>query len=519
MNPKEERASTILIVDDDPVIREIIETIVKVLGYTVKGCGDGLEAVALLQDAGYDVVITDMMMPKMDGMQLLKHVKAHYPATDVVVVTGHSDTFIYSNIINAGGTDFISKPFEGDELEAKLNRVFRERKLIHGLEREIAERREAEAKLLRAKEEVDSANQTKDLMINDLYATMDEMLGNRDHYTFEHALRVAEISKRIGAVLGMAADEIEVMERACLVHDIGKVAIPDDVLLKPGQFDKEDREIMKVHPEVGANLFSRKHHDPRIAFVIRHHHERLDGSGYPDGLGAAALGAMVRIVSVADVYEALVARRPYKRPMVKDDALAILRMEASEGRLDGRIIEVLSDVLVGWDPLDITRELAADYMMDLEIFRRKTYFREPLSDFYNYRYLTFLADAKLLGAQKRPFHLMVTNFSDMSDFYKKMGHTITDQILDEIGQKLHDSVDAFNSECDPTSCFAQMFRKGADYLFYVESTEKGFDSLEEVVLAHLQKAEQEWRLVSHPETLQFERGTSVEKALNKIFQG
>lgn len=519
MNQESGSRQHILIVDDDPVIREIIATIVKALGYQAKGCGDGLAAVELLRHTAFDVVITDMMMPRMDGMQLLKHVKEHHAATDVVVVTGHSDTFIYSNIINAGGTDFISKPFEGDELEAKLNRVFRERKLIHGLEKEIAERRQAQAKLLKAKRDVDIANQTKDLMINDLYATMDEMLGNRDHYTFEHALRVAEISKRVGGLLGMTAAEIEVMERACLVHDIGKVAIPDDVLLKPGQFDKEDREIMKVHPEVGANLFSRKHHDPRIAFVIRHHHERLDGSGYPDGLGAEALGTMVRIVSVADVYEALVARRPYKRPMLKDDALAILRMEAGEGRLDRRIIEVLSQVLVGWDPLSITRELAAGYMMDLEIFRRKTYFREPLSDFYNYRYLTFLVDAKLLGSQKRPFYLMVTNFSELPAFYKKMGHTITDQILDEIGQKFHDSVDAFNRACDPVSCFAQMFRKGSDYLFYIESAGTGFESLEEVVRSHLHKAKEEWQLVSRPHALQFDLGTSIEQALNKLFQG
>nr|MBF0223036.1 response regulator [Desulfobulbaceae bacterium] len=179
----------------------------------------------MLERNSFSVVITDMMMPKMDGMQLLAHIKRHHPGTDVVVITGHSDNYIYSNIIDAGGTDFIIKPFEGDELEAKLNRVFRERRLIQGLETEIVDRKEAEMNLLAAKINVENANLLKDSLIDDLCGTMDEMLANRDHYTFEHALRVAEISKRIGKVMGGTEEEIGVMLRAGLVHDIGKIAI------------------------------------------------------------------------------------------------------------------------------------------------------------------------------------------------------------------------------------------------------------------------------------------------------
>ncbi len=365
----------ILVVDDDQVIREVILRILSVRGYECETAADGLEAVALLEHARFDVVITDMVMPKMDGLQLIAHIKDHHPGTDVLVITGNSDTFIYSNIINAGGSDFIIKPFDNDELEAKLNRIFRERKLIRGLEEEIKEHREAEDKLLAAHREVAIANQAKDLLINDLYATMDEMLANRDHYTFEHAIRVAEISKRIGQSLGLPQEELEILERACLVHDIGKVAIPDDVLLKPGQFDAEDRDIMRFHPRVGANLFTREHHDSRIAFIIRHHHERLDGSGYPDGLAGEDLGILVRIVSVADVYEALVARRPYKKPINKEAALDMLRMEARLGRIDRIVVTVLGEVLQAWDPLTITREFTSDYTLQLELFRRKAYYR------------------------------------------------------------------------------------------------------------------------------------------------
>ncbi len=508
----------ILVVDDDQVIREVIVKILSALGYACKSAADGLEAVARLQESEYAVVITDMLMPRMDGMQLLSHIKRYHPGTDVLVITGHSDTFIYSNIINAGGSDFIIKPFDNDELEAKLARIFKERKLIRGLEREISERREAEERLLAAHREVAAANQAKDLLINDLFATMDEMLANRDHYTFEHAVRVAEISKRIGQCLQLPLDELEILERACLVHDIGKVAIPDDILLKPGQFDAQDRAIMRVHPDVGANLFTRKHHDSRIAFIIRHHHERLDGSGYPAGLGGDALGILVRIVSVADIYEALVARRPYKKPMSKEAALDMLRLEARIGRVDRIVVTVLEEVLQTWDPLTITRELTADYMINLELFRRKAYFREPLTGFYNYRYLYFLDDTHVLQRRERSFDLLTTNFLGLPDCYRRMGQVLTDQILDEIGQRLHDVVEEFNSEGDGQD-MARLFSRSGDYLMYVECGLGRLEGLFVAISAHLAQVEREWQIASQPYSRQFSKGYPLEKALNELFRG
>ena len=508
----------ILVVDDDQVIREVVIKILSALGYECKAAADGVEAVTRLNESEFAVVITDMLMPRMDGMQLLAHIKYHFPGTDVLVITGHSDTYIYSTIINAGGTDFIIKPFDNDELEAKLARIFRERKLIRGLEREITERREAEERLLAAHREVAAANQAKDLLINDLYATMDEMLANRDHYTFEHAVRVAEISKRIGHVLGLPQEELEILERACLVHDIGKVAIPDDILLKPGQFDTQDRDIMRVHPQVGANLFTRKHHDCRIAFIIRHHHERLDGSGYPEGLAGDALGILVRIVSVADIYEALVARRPYKKPISKEGALDILRMEARLGRVDRIVVTVLEEVLQNWDPLTINREFTADYMIDLELFRRKAYFREPLTGFYNYRYLYFLDDTHVLRRRERPFDLLATNFLGLPDCYRRMGQVLTDQILDEIGQRLHDVIEEFNRLGEGQD-MARLFSRSGDYLIYVECGSCQLEQLFVAISSHLAQAEREWQIASQPYSRQFSKGYSLEMALNELFRG
>ncbi len=509
----------ILVVDDDPFVRAIIVKIFSALGHECVAAADGLEAVERLHETAFAVVITDMLMPKMNGMQLLAHIKEHHPGTDVLVITGHSETFIYSNIINAGGSDFVIKPFDNDELEAKVARIFRERKLIRGLEQEIHDRRKAEEKLLTAHREVAAANQSKDLLISDLYATMDEMLANRDHYTFEHAVRVAEISKRIGQGLGLPQEELEILERACLVHDIGKVAIPDDILLKPGQFDTLDRHIMRVHPRIGAKLFARKHHDSRISFIIRHHHERLDGSGYPDGLTSDDLGLLVRIVAVADIYEALVARRPYKKPMPKEAALDMLRMEARRSRVDQAVVKVLEEVVHSWDPLTINREFTADYMMELELFRHKAYFREPLTGFYNYRYLYVLDDTLVLRRRERPYDMLVTNFLGLPDCYRRMGQVLTDQILDEVGQRLHDVVEEFNNRVGAGREIARLFSRSGDYLFYVECDLGQLDRLFVDISAHLAQANAEWQIVSQPYSRRFDKGYSLEKALNELFGG
>jgi len=270
--------------------------------------------------------------------------------------------------------------------------------------------------------------------------------------------------------------------------DIGKVAIPDDVLLKPGIFDRNDRNIMQIHTLVGASLFAKHHHDERIRNIILHHHERLDGSGYPAGLSGNAIGKLERIVAVADVFEALVSRRPYKRPMSRKKAVDILRFEVKEGRLDGDIVKILEKVTESWSPLEINSDFRADYTEDLEIFRQMAYFKEPLSDFYNYRYLLYLADAKLLKKNENPYHLIVTNFIDHREFNQGMGFIKTDQILDELGQLLFQTTQAFNTACSKEESAVMLFRKGTDFLIFSECDET-------VLLELLEQIKNTWKVL------------------------
>jgi len=378
------------------------------------------------------------------------------------------------------------------------------------LGQELTERREAEKALA-------LANQEKDDLIVNLFEIMYEMLANRDHSTFEHALRVAEISRRIGLQLQLVEDDMEALRLGCLVHDIGKVAIPDDVLLKPGIFDRMDRQIMQVHTLVGASLFAKHHHDYRIRRIILHHHERLDGSGYPYGLKSEEIGQLERIVAVADVFESLTARRPYKKPISRSKAIDILKYEVQEGRLDQDIVRILEQITEDWDPLEIVSEFRADYSEDLEVFRQMSYFREPLSDFYNYRYLLYLDDAKMLGANGTPYHLILTNFPTIKEFNHSMGFLKADQVLDDVGQKLHQTAENFDSKFAKDGGRVMLLKKGSDFLIYTECGDDLVKHLLTEIASQLNEARNDWGLDSHFHHHRFETGFPADQALDHIF--
>lgn len=398
-----------------------------------------------------------------------------------------------------------------DELEVRVQaRTVELKETNIDLANELTERMEAEKSLA-------LANAEKDGLIVNLFEIMYEMLANRDHSTFEHALRVAEISRRIGLQMGLSGEDLEVLRLGCLVHDIGKVAIPDDILLKPGLFDRMDRNIMQVHTLVGASLFAKHHHDYRIRRIILHHHERLDGSGYPYGLKGEEIEPLERIVAVADVFEALVARRPYKKPVSREKAIGILWYEAKKGYLDQKIVGILEKITEEWSPLEVNSEFRADYSEDLELFRQMSYFREPLSDFYNYRYLLYLDDAKLLAKSARPYHLIVVNFPGIKDFNKQVGFIKADQILDEIGQKLHFTAEEFEGRAKKDENTVMLLRKGSDFLMYTESEDETLGEILAEIARHLAESKRDWGLDSQCHHFEFEHGCPAEKAINQVF--
>ncbi len=395
------------------------------------------------------------------------------------------------------------------ESETKFTRVNKRLKLKDSrLQNEITAHSQTEAELER----------TNTLFLKDLFEMMVEVLANRDQYTFDHALHVAAISIGIGEQMGLSNEQLDVLELGCLIHDIGKTAIPDDVLLKPDQFDYQDRKIMDYHPLIGAKLISRHIQDDRITDIILKHHERLDGSGYPFGLKADEIGILPRIVAVADTYDALVSRRPYKTALSRKKAMAILQDEAKAGQLDTKVVKSLSKVAYSFKALESKRHITAGFMKEVELFRSRAYFREPLTDFYNYRYLLSLDDAKLLKTGEFAYDLILLRFPGIVKWQIDIGYAVADQVVDELGGHLLEITSLFSHERKTYDGSVMLFKKGLDYLIYSEcEKEYSRSSLIEKITALLDQAETDWHLVYTINSRKFDPGTPVVQAICRLF--
>jgi GGDEF domain-containing protein len=213
----------------------------------------------------------------------------------------------------------------------------------------------------------------------------------------------------------------------------------------------------------------------------------------------------------------MIARRPYKKPITREKAIDILWYEAKEGRLDSEIVQIIEKITEDWSPLEIKSEFRADYSEDLEVFRQMSYFREPLSDFYNYRYLLYLDDAKMLTKNKQSYHLIVTSFPGIRKFNSTMGFIKADQILDEIGQKLHQTTEDFDSRGEKEKVTVMLLRKGSDFLIYSDCDDDIIENLVVQIKEHLEETRNDWGLDSKYHHFKFDQGYPAEQALNKAF--
>ncbi len=522
---------SLLIVDDDPINRQILRSIFERERYRIIEAANGRQALERAIADRPDLVLMDIMMPDLDGFAVCKTMRENGETASipVILVTALNSCDDETRGLEAGAVDFISRPFNttvitarvNAHLQMKLNRDLLTNRSVklqlanRLLEQEIEEHLLTEQALAEAKTEISQINRMKEGVIKDLFQAMCEMLSSRDMYTFEHGLRVASIARLIGEDMGLSPRDLDALELGCMLHDISKVAIPDDVLLKPGLFNAQDREIMMMHPTMGAKIFSRQACDQDIIDIIHHHHERLDGSGYPDRLKAPEIGPLTRIAMVADSYEAMIARRPYKKSMSREDALNSLRQEAERGRLDGGIVSRLAKVTESWDPLAITHDFHDASNRELEVFRRKTYFKEPLSDLYNYRYLFYLEETGLLESHTQGYTIMRITFTDLERINQERGYLVTDQIIDEVGTSLYEAIERLG-KAEAAGCVIILLRKGTSYLIYSNCPEPVLEILDREIQECAQRLSRDWQSEAKRFTLRFAGGHPVQDAVYQV---
>jgi len=302
-----ERQSKVLVVDDDQFALRSMAEVLEGESYQVVTAASGSEALDLLKQDSFDLVLTDLKMPEVDGLEVLRRAKEVAPQAVVLILTGYASLESAIEALREGAYDYLVKPCSGDELKLKIER---------GLERvRLAEERKwAEEKLRRSYVKLQRA-------LEGTISVLVSAIEMRDPYTAGHQRRVTQLACAIARELGLPEEQIEGIRMAGLVHDLGKISIPAEILSKPDRLNDFQWGMIQTHSEVGYDVLKAVEFPWPVAEIVLQHHERLDGSGYPAGLPGEEIMVEARTLAVADVVEAMASRRPYRPSLGIDKAL------------------------------------------------------------------------------------------------------------------------------------------------------------------------------------------------------
>ena len=322
---------TILLVDDESLNLKLMKGLLKPLGYAIHTATNGSDALYQLKKADIDLILLDIMMPDMDGFQVCRAVKTNEETRliPVVLLTALDDIETKIRGIDAGADDFITKPPHKSELIARIRSLLRIKRLNNNL-----------------------------TSIENVLFSMAKSVEAKDSYTQGHVDRVSDLAISIGKRMGLSEGELEALRLGGALHDVGKLGVPEEILNKPGPLDDHEWTVMKTHPEIGHKIcLPLKKNLGQALDIIQHHHEKLDGSGYPDGLRGGEILMVTRIMAVADIFDALTSDRPYRRAMPNNKALEILLKEAREGKIDNTVTNCLVHLMSAGRSLEDTDDL------------------------------------------------------------------------------------------------------------------------------------------------------------------
>jgi len=307
----------VLVVDDKRANRELLEAHLDELGYEVLQAADGVEALEAVAAREPDLILLDVDMPRLDGIAVCQKLKAHpvRRLIPIVILTASNDREVRLRGIAAGADDFLSKPFDARELLTRSKVLLRDRFL----------------------------NARLDATEGVLFA-LARAVEARDRYTIHHAERVGRYSEAIGAASGLDEEDATLLYEGGVLHDLGKIAIPDAILLKPGPLSEDEFAVMKTHSVEGERICLSLRSVANYLPIIRHHHERVDGGGYPDHLLGKAIPLGARIAAIADAWDAMVSDRPYRRGLQREEALRRLDVNAGK-QWDAALVETFVRLL------------------------------------------------------------------------------------------------------------------------------------------------------------------------------
>jgi cyclic di-GMP phosphodiesterase len=292
-----------LVVDDEPRLRRVLVRLLSGEGFACREAASGTEALRLLEEEPVPLVISDLRMPEMDGVTLLREIVSRWPDTAVIVVTAVAEVESAVACLQLGALDYVAKPFHLDEVRARVTQALDKRRLLlenRSYHRDLEDRVRVQARRI------------EEIFLEGVQA-LAQALEEKDAYTRGHSARVAHYAVGIARALGLDQELVDTIGLGAELHDIGKIGVRETVLYKPGKLTADEYRHIMEHTVIGARILSPLLGDtPRALAIVRSHHERLDGAGSPDGLAGDAIPLEARVVTVADSFDAMTSERPYR---------------------------------------------------------------------------------------------------------------------------------------------------------------------------------------------------------------
>lgn len=315
---REEAANHILVVDDNPGTARLLVRILAGEGHRVTVACDGAEALERVAQEPPDLIFLDLRLPVLDGYEVCKRIK-NDPTTrwiPIIMITGAASPDVRLHTWELGADELLAKPFQCAEVVTRCRSLLRVKRLV---------------------DELDSAEEVMFAFARAVEA--------KSPYTHGHSERVRTYALQLAAHIGIPSEDWEILHKGALLHDIGKISVPDAILNKRGSLTSAEFKVVQQHPVTGAHIIEPLKSVRKVLPLIRWHHERMDGRGYPDGLQAGSLPLMVRILSVADVFDSLSSPRPYREAIDHEGCLEILKQEAAAGGLDPELVRIFCDIM------------------------------------------------------------------------------------------------------------------------------------------------------------------------------